>query len=341
MKEDRLLEVKNLSISFHTYAGEVQAVRDVSFHLNSGEVLAIVGESGSGKSAATQAIVGLTPIPPGEIKSAKIMFDGKDLSKCSLMELEHIRGKKITSIFQDPFTSLNPTMTIGNQIREVLHRHNKMTRKESYEKVIELLKITGIPDPCSRFKQYPYQLSGGMCQRAMISMAMANNPEILIADEPTTALDVTIQAQIFSLFKNLRNQFKTSIILITHDLGVVAGIADRVVVLYGGKVVEEGLVDQVYYNPHHPYTVGLLKAMPSLAHDGERKLRMIKGTPPLLINVSKGCSFAKRCDFAMKICTIESPDIYSIDQCKVSCWLYHKQSREQLAWFQNRKDAEE
>jgi oligopeptide transport system ATP-binding protein len=336
-KNNKILEVRNLTISFHTFVGEVQAVRDVGFHVNEGEVLAIVGESGSGKSVSTQAILGLTPKPAGEIKSGEIIFEGKDLLKLNDIEFSKIRGNKITTIFQDPMTSLNPTMRIGNQIREIIHQHNNITKSESYEKTIELLKLTGITDPHIRIRQYPHQFSGGMLQRAMIAMAMANNPKILIADEPTTALDVTIQAQIFNLFRKLSKEFNTSIILITHDLGVVASIAHRVVVMYGGKVVEQGETDQIYYNPRHPYTKGLLSAMPSLAVEGQDRLNIIEGTPPFLLNVPKGCSFAERCEYAMEICVQREPNTYVFDESKVSCWLYHDQAKEQLKNFQSKE----
>jgi oligopeptide transport system ATP-binding protein len=334
MENNRLLDVKNLTISFHTYAGEVAAIRNVDFHLQKGEVLAIVGESGSGKSVSTQAILGLTPIPPGEIKSGEIYFKHEDLLKYDEREMSEICGSQISMIFQDPMTSLNPTMKVGNQIREVLHQHTDVSRRESKERAIELMKLVGIPDPDVRIHQYPHQFSGGMRQRAMIAIAMANRPEILIADEPTTALDVTIQSQIFRLIKELRTKFETAIILITHDLGVVAGTADRIVVMYAGKVMEEGETDQIYYTPRHPYTAGLLKSVPSLADTEEQKLRTIDGTPPFLLNIPSGCPFADRCDYAMRICKEQEPQYYRYGENKrVFCWLYHEQAAEQLQRF--------
>ena len=261
---DTVLSVEHLSVSFNTYGGRVQAVRDVSFALQKGEVLAIVGESGSGKSVTAQAIMGLTPIPPGQIDGGKVTFKGHDLIHATNRELAKIRGAGISMIFQDPMSSLNPSMRIGTQIREVLHQHKQLSRAASRERAIELLRLVGIPEPESRFSQYPHQFSGGMRQRIMIAIAIANNPDLLLADEPTTALDVTIQSQIFRLIREIQQRFGTAMILITHDLGLVAGVADRIVVMYGGRIVEEGPPDQIYYNPQHPYTVGLLQAVPKI-----------------------------------------------------------------------------
>ena len=334
MENNRLLDVKNLTISFHTYAGEVAAIRNIDFNLQKSEVLAIVGESGSGKSVSTQAILGLTPIPPGEIKSGEIYFKHEDLLKYDERAMSQICGSRISMIFQDPMTSLNPTMKVGTQIREVLHQHTNVSRRESKERAIELMTLVGIPDPEARIHQYPHQFSGGMRQRAMIAIAMANRPEILIADEPTTALDVTIQSQIFRLIKELRTKFETAIILITHDLGVVAGTADRIVVMYAGKVMEEGETDQIYYTPRHPYTAGLLKSVPSLADHEEQKLRTIDGTPPFLLNIPPGCPFVDRCDYAMRICQQQEPQYHWFgENNRVFCWLYHEQAAEQLQRF--------
>ena len=334
MNNEKLLDVRNLTISFHTYAGEVAAIRNIDFHLKKGEVLAIVGESGSGKSVSTQAIMGLTPIPPGEIKSGEIYFKHEDVLKYDERAMSDICGSRISMIFQDPMTSLNPTMKVGTQIREVLHQHTILSRRESKERAIELMKLVGIPDPKARIHQYPHQFSGGMRQRVMIAIAMANRPEILIADEPTTALDVTIQSQIFRLIKELRATFETAIILITHDLGVVAGTADRIVVMYAGRVMEEGETDQIYYNPRHPYTAGLLKSVPSLADHEEQKLRTIEGTPPFLLNIPPGCPFADRCDYAMRICKQQEPQYYRYgENSRVFCWLYHGQATQQLQSF--------
>ena len=338
MDNKKLLDIKNLTISFHTYVGEVAAVRNVDFYLKKSEVLAIVGESGSGKSVSTQAILGLTPIPPGEIKSGKILFKHEDLLKFDEKEMSKICGSQISMIFQDPMTSLNPTMKVGNQIREVLHQHSDISRLESRERAIELMTLVRIPEPEMRIDQYPHELSGGMRQRVMITIAMANRPDILIADEPTTALDVTIQAQIFRLLKELRTKFDTAIILITHDFGVVAGIADRIVIMYAGKVMEENETDQVYYEPRHPYTVGLLKAVPSLADNEEDKLRTIDGTPPFLLKIPSGCPFADRCDYVMRICKEKEPQYFrSKDSSRVFCWLYHDQAAGQLQRFKDRE----
>ncbi len=338
MEKEKLLDVKNLTISFHTYIGEVAAIRNVDFHLRKGEVLAIVGESGCGKSVSTQAILGLTPIPPGEIKTGEILFKNRDLLKFNEKEISEISGSQISMIFQDPMTSLNPTMTVGNQIREVLHQHMDMNSRESRERVIELMALVGIPEPKVRIHQYPYELSGGMRQRIMIAIAMANRPDILIADEPTTALDVTIQSQIFHLLKDLKKEFGTAIILITHDFGIVAGIADRIIVMYAGKVMEEGEVDQIYYEAFHPYTASLLKAVPSLADNYEQKLKTIEGNPPFLLNIPPGCPFAERCDYTMEICIKKEPPYFRFkNNRRVFCWLYHNQAVNQLQRFKERK----
>ena len=338
MGTEKLLDVKNLTISFHTYVGEVAAIRNVDFHLKEGEVLAIVGESGCGKTVSTKAILGLTPIPPGEIKTGKILFKNRDLLKLDEKELSKICGDQISMIFQDPMSYLNPTMTAGNQIREVLHQHNDMNRRESKDRAIDLMMSVGIPEPKLRIKQYPHELSGGMKQRIMIAIAMANRPDILIADEPTTSLDVTIQEQIFYLLKELKMKYRTALILITHNFGVVAGIADRVVIMYAGKVMEEGEVEQIYYDPYHPYTASLLNAVPSIADDYERKLRTIKGSPPFLLNVPPGCPFAERCDYLMEICIKKEPPYFRFkDNRRVACWLYHDLADSQLQRFKERE----
>ncbi len=329
-----ILEVAHLSVAFHTYAGIVQAVRDVSFSLNKGEVLAIVGESGSGKSVTAQAIMGLTPIPPGEIQGGKIEYDGIDMVRATTDDLSRIRGAGISIIFQDPMTSLNPSMKIGTQIREVLHRHKAISRADSRARAIELLRLVGIPEPDSRLTQYPHQFSGGMRQRIMIAIAIANNPDILIADEPTTALDVTIQSQIFRLIREVQRTFGTAMILITHDLGLVAGAADRVLVMYGGRVVEEGVRDQIYYNPQHPYTLGLLNAVPKLSDRSDQPLRTIEGLPPLLIDPPNACAFANRCPFVMKICRQQDPGYFTpLPDNRVACWLHHEGATRQHETF--------
>ncbi|MBE7145900.1 ABC transporter ATP-binding protein, partial [Bacillus paranthracis] len=295
-----LLEVKDLQVSFDTHAGEVQAVRGVTFDLKKGETLAIVGESGSGKSVTSKALMGLIPNPPGRIKNGEIVFEGRDLTKLTEKEMQQVRGKDIAMIFQDPMTSLNPTMTIGNQIMEGLIKHQGMSKADARKVALELIDLVGIPNPEARLKQYPHQFSGGMRQRVVIAMALACNPKLLIADEPTTALDVTIQAQILELMKDIQQKTEAAIIFITHDLGVVANVADRVAVMYAGKVVEIGTVDEIFYNPKHPYTWGLIASMPSL--DGsEEELYAIPGTPPDLLKPPKGDAFAPRNPQALKI----------------------------------------
>jgi oligopeptide transport system ATP-binding protein len=335
---DIVLSVDHLSVVFHTYAGIVQAVRDVSLTLRRGEVLAVVGESGSGKSVTAQAIMGLTPIPPGEITAGSVTYKGTDLVRASATELARIRGAGISMIFQDPMTSLNPSMQIGTQIREVLHRHRALSRTQSRTRAIELLRLVGIPEPESRLTQYPHQFSGGMRQRIMIAIAVANNPDILLADEPTTALDVTIQSQIFRLIRDVQKRFGTAMILITHDLGLVAGTADRIAVMYGGRVVEEGLTDQIYYNPQHPYTLGLLTAVPKLTDAADEKLRTIEGLPPLLIDPPNACAFADRCPFVMKICRHQDPDYFTpVADNRVACWLHHEQAGSQRTAYETAK----
>jgi len=317
----KVLEVKNLSVSFNIYGGEVQAVRDVNFDLYEQETLAIVGESGSGKSVTVQSIMRLIAMPPGEFKSGSILLDGVDLTNKSEKQMERVRGKEIGMIFQDPMTSLNPTMKIGRQITEGLMKHQNMSKKAAQERGVELLKLVGIPNPERRINQYPHEFSGGMRQRAIIAIALSCNPKILIADEPTTALDVTIQAQILDLLKDIQKEMKTAIILITHDLGVVANTADRVAVMYGGKIVETGTVDEIFYQAKHPYTWGLLGSMPKL-HDENEELKSIPGSPPDLKDPPKGCPFAARCPYAMKVCDRYMPNYTeSTDTQKTACWL--------------------
>jgi len=321
---EKLLEVKNLEVSFRTYAGEVQAVRGVTFDVYKGETLAIVGESGSGKSVTSQSIMRLIPMPPGEIKNGQILLEGEDLVKKSDKEMEKIRGKDIGMIFQDPMTSLNPTMRVGMQIMEGLIKHQNMSKAQAKERAIELLRLVGIPMPEKRVNQYPHEFSGGMRQRAMIAIALACNPKLLIADEPTTALDVTIQAQILELMKDLQKKMDTSIIFITHDLGVVANVADRVAVMYAGKIVEIGTVDEIFYNPKHPYTWGLLASMPSLDSDDKSDLAAIPGSPPDLTNPPKGDAFAPRNPYAMKIDFEQEPPFFKVsDTHYAATWLLH------------------
>lgn len=321
---EKILEVKDLKISFHTFSGEVQAIRGVSFDLNKGETLAIVGESGSGKSVTTKSIMRLLPEQSSEFKSGEILFNGKDLTKLNDKQMQKIRGKDISMIFQDPMTSLNPTMTVGKQIMEPIIKHQKLSKSEAREKAVKLLDLVGIPNPEIRFKQYPHQFSGGMRQRVVIAIALACNPQILIADEPTTALDVTIQAQILELMKSLQKKVETSIIFITHDLGVVANVADRVAVMYGGKIIEVGTVDEIFYNPKHPYTWGLISSMPDLETEEEDELFAIPGTPPNLLNPPKGDAFAPRNQYAMKIDLEKEPPMFKVsDTHYAATWLLH------------------
>ncbi|WP_408010710.1 ABC transporter ATP-binding protein [Pseudalkalibacillus sp. A8] len=318
---EHILEVKNLHVSFDTFAGEVQAVRGVDIKLKKGETLAIVGESGSGKSVTSKSIMRLIPNPPGRIKEGQILFQGKDLAQYSERQMQRIRGSEISMIFQDPMTSLNPTMTVGKQIMEGLRIHQKMSKSQATTRALELLKLVGIPNAEARMKQYPHQFSGGMRQRVVIAIALACNPKILIADEPTTALDVTIQAQILDLMRDLQDKTGTAIILITHDLGVVANAAQRVAVMYGGQIVETGTVDEIFYKPKHPYTWGLLASMPKLGASGS-ELIAIPGSPPDLSDPPKGCPFAARCPHAMKVCVDNMPDHTEVSGThKAACWL--------------------
>lgn len=318
----QLLEVDQLHVSFKTYGGEVQAVRGVSFTLNEGETLAIVGESGCGKSVTAQTIMGLVSEPSGRVKAGHVWFKGKDLTTMSEKEMRKIRGAEIAMIFQDPMTSLNPTITVGNQITEGIMKHQKIKSKQAQELAIELLQLVGIANPKERLKQYPHQFSGGMRQRIMIAIALACNPAILIADEPTTALDVTIQAQIIELFKEIQLKTGIAIVMITHDLGVVAKIADRVHVMYAGKVMEAGTVKDIFYHPQHPYTKGLLGSVPKLNEDRKKPLQPIPGTPPDLFAPPPGCPFAPRCEYALEVCTAYEPTItYLHEEHHVACWL--------------------
>ncbi|TJY40759.1 ABC transporter ATP-binding protein [Cohnella pontilimi] len=320
-----ILEVDNLQVSFKMSAGEVQAVRGVSFTLNKGEVLAIVGESGCGKSVTAQTIMRLVPTPPSYIKNGSVMFDGKhDITKLSESDMEKLRGQEMGMIFQDPMTSLNPTMTIGEQIMEGVRKHQGSSKEKARERAIELLNLVGMSNPVERLSQYPHELSGGMRQRVMIAISLACNPKLLIADEPTTALDVTIQAQIMDLLKDIQEKTGTSIILITHDLGVVAEMAQRVIVMYAGKVIEQGTLNEIFYDPRHPYTWGLLRSVPRLDSDSNSDLASIPGTPPDLFAPPKGCAFAARCPYAMKVCLEKDPEHFTAsDTHSAACWLQH------------------
>ncbi|MGQ9827984.1 MAG: ABC transporter ATP-binding protein [Roseiflexus sp.] len=294
-----LLVVKNLETQFKTQDGIVRAVNNVSFHVDRGETLGIVGESGSGKSVTSLSIMRLIPNPPGKIVGGQIIFDGDNLLDYTEEEMRHIRGNRIAMIFQDPMTSLNPVLTIGRQITESLELHMKLTPKEARNRAIELLQMVGIPGAARRLDDYPHQFSGGMRQRVMIAMALSCNPELLIADEPTTALDVTIQAQILELIQRLQHELGTAVIIITHDLGVVAGMADRVIVMYAGRVVEEGPTEEIFARPRMPYTIGLLRSIPRLDEAEGRTLTPIRGLPPDLINLPQICPFSPRCDYFM------------------------------------------
>lgn len=319
---EEILSVKNLQINFKTFAGTVQAIRDVSFELMKGETLAIVGESGSGKSVTTRSIMGLLA-SNAQIVDGEIIYHGKNLLKESAKEMNGHRGNDIAMIFQDPMTSLDPTMTIGKQVCEPLRIHHKISKSEALKRAQEVLELVGIPNAAKRMKDYPHQFSGGQRQRIVIAIAIVNEPEILIADEPTTALDVTVQAQIIDLMKDLQKRIQTSIIFITHDLGVVAGIADRVAVMYAGKIVEFGTVDEIFYNPKHPYTWGLLGSMPTLDM-GSDKLASIPGTPPDLLDPPKGDAFAARNPYAMEIDFQEQPPMFEVSPTHyASTWLLH------------------
>ncbi|CAM5794540.1 MULTISPECIES: ABC transporter ATP-binding protein [Brevibacillus] len=321
--EKHLLTIDNLKVNFKTYGGEVQAVRGVSFHVDKGETLAIVGESGCGKSVTAQAIMGLIPNPPGRIVDGKIVFEGSDITHLTKKEWMQIRGSKIGMVFQDPMTALNPTMKVGTQIVEGFIRNHQVTREEAQKRAIEMLRLVGIPDPEKRVDQYPHQFSGGMRQRVVIAIALACQPQLVIADEPTTALDVTIQAQILDLLRRLQEEQELSVVIITHDLGVVSEIAHRMVVMYAGIVVETGTVEDVFAAPRHPYTWGLMRSLPRI--DGEEKQRLvpIDGTPPDLFNPPKGCPFAARCDYAMEICNQQMPEISTFEPGhQAACWLH-------------------
>jgi len=316
-----ILEVKNLCTSFFTEEGEVKAVNGVSFSVPSGRTLGIVGESGSGKSITSLSILRLIQ-SPGKIKSGEILFDGKDLLQLSEKDMRKIRGNEISMIFQEPMTSLNPVFTIGEQISEVYQIHRNLSKREAKEKSIEMLKLVGIPSPEKRIDQYPHELSGGMRQRVMIAMALACNPKLLIADEPTTALDVTIQAQILRLIKELQEKLHMSVIFITHDLGVVAETCDYVAVMYCGKVVEFADVKTLFKNPQHPYTVGLLNSLPR--HDiDQEELIAIKGNVPSPFEMPKGCAFAPRCPHASAICHTKEPELVPhLENNEIRCWIY-------------------
>lgn len=319
-----VLKIENLHVSFDTYAGEVHAVRGVSLHVGEGEVLAIVGESGCGKSVTAQTIMKLNPMPPARIKEGSIDLCGEDIVAANEKKMQDIRGRLVSMIFQDPMTCLNPTMKVGKQLTEAICQHRKLSREDAKKEAVRLLEMVQIPNAAERAEQYPHEFSGGMRQRAMIAMAMSCEPKLLIADEPTTALDVTIQAQIMQLMAKVREETGTAIILITHDLGVVANLADRVAVMYAGKIVETGTAEDIFYRPKHPYTQALLKSLPTVETSRDEKLVSIAGTPPDLFMPPKGCEFASRCEHCMKVCKKHVPPTYEVAAGhKAVCWRLH------------------
>jgi oligopeptide/dipeptide ABC transporter ATP-binding protein len=323
-QNDYVLDVKNLGVEFDTYGGTVQAVRGVSYRVRRGKTLGVVGESGCGKSVSVQAILQLIPMPPGRITSGSAKLNGKEMIGMSAKDMNMIRGREVGVIFQDPMSSLNPTMKIGSQIAETVKVHQKASNEEAKQKAIALLEKTKIPEAAKRAEQYPFEFSGGMLQRAIIAMSMACDPLLLVADEPTTALDVTIQAQTLEVMHDLQKDHGMSIILITHDLGVIAKMAHDVAVMYAGQVIEAGPVDDIFYRSAHPYTLGLRYAMPSNIEGGQRKLMPIDGSPPDLFKPPAGCGYYARCPFAMRVCEKHIPDEFTISGSHFSrCWLQH------------------
>ena len=316
---EHLLSVQDLHTTFKTESGEVQAVNGVNFNLDSGRVLGIVGESGSGKSVTAYSVMQILA-DNGHVTGGKVLFKGEDVLKWPEGKMRNFRGKCVSIIFQDPMTSLNPVFTVGNQLMEAILLHTGKSRAQARERALEMLTLVGINEPEKRIKQYPYELSGGMRQRVMIAMALACEPDILIADEPTTALDVTIQAQILELMQDLQKKMGMAIIMVTHDLGVIAEMCDEIIVMYGGRICERGTADEIFYNPCHEYTKGLLRSIPEAGHSKER-LIPISGTPINMLNLPKGCAFCPRCDAAMKICLVEQPEEIQINENhKASCW---------------------
>ena len=337
-KNERLLEVNDLAVSFFTYAGEVQAVRGVSWHLNRHETIALVGESGCGKSVTIQTVMGLLQ-SPGRVIGGSVRFEGRDMLALNAKELRQIQGNRMSMIFQDPLSYLNPTMRVGEQIAESYRLHHRVSRAEAEAKVLEMMRLISFPEPERNMRAYPHQLSGGMRQRIMVAMALICNPQVLFADEPTTALDVTIQAHIIELMNSLKEKLNTAIVLITHDLGVVANMAQRIYVMYAGKIVERGSAQDIFYRPKHPYTWGLLASVPRLDAEQSRDFRYIPGTPPDLLNPPKGCPFAARCRYACRACVNDMPEETAFDtqDHRASCWLYHPGAEALLAAAQRER----
>jgi oligopeptide transport system ATP-binding protein len=325
---DPILEVKNLTTTFHTSNGKVQAVRDVSFSLAEKEILGLVGESGSGKSVTSLSLIRLLA-PTAEISAKEILYKGEDISRLTKKRMRRVRGKEIAMIFQDPMTSLNPLMTIGNQVAEMIRQHSRLSASKVKRRVLSLLEKVHIPEAEKRYSQYPHELSGGMRQRVMIALALAMQPGILIADEPTTALDVTIQDQVLKVIRELQDEFGTSIIFITHDLAVVAELCDRVLVMYGGQIMEDAPIDALFERPLHPYTVGLMASIPSIEQDRETKLKPIPGSPPDMLNPPAGCPFAPRCSEIRQICLDSPPPFVELEENRHSrCWLLTKEAKD-------------
>jgi oligopeptide transport system ATP-binding protein len=318
-----LLRVHDLQTVFHTSGGVVQAVRGVKFEINRGETVGIVGESGSGKSVTALSLMRLVPSPPGEIIAGSVELEGRDLLRIPIRDMREVRGGRISMIFQDPFSSLNPTMTLGEQVAEAICAHTNIAKWRARDKALELFRAVRIPSPELRLKQYPHQISGGQRQRVMIALAFSTNPTLLIADEPTTALDVTVQAQIMSLMDDFQKRTDSAILLITHDLGIVAEMCDRVLVMYAGRIVDEGTVEQIFRSPKHPYTVGLLESLPQLNADARQRLKSIPGQPPNLAQLPPGCPFADRCPKAMEVCGRVDPEVTELEEGqKTRCHLY-------------------
>lgn len=328
MENKHLLSVKDLEVSFFTYAGEVQAVRGVSWYLDSHETIAIVGESGCGKTVSIQTVMGLLQKPAGKVKKGTVTFDDIDMLSLSSSELRELQGNRMSMIFQDPLSYLNPTMRVGEQIAESYILHHKTNREEAGKRVLDMMHLVSFPEPERNMRSYPHQLSGGMRQRIMVAMALICDPKILFADEPTTALDVTIQAQIIDLMNSLKERLDTSIVLITHDLGVVANMAQRIYVMYAGKIIEHGDARAVFYSPKHPYTWGLLCSVPRLDVEQKGNLQFIPGTPPDLIKPPAGCPFTARCKYAMNICAKEMPPQFDFEEKEhqAACWLHHPEA---------------